>query len=252
MMHYDYYNYRKVELKDVYQQIEHDNINAKEKVAQNDPHLSYLWFLAKRDKKDQVIANLLRTAWMKDLRTGTNLLDKFKISPDLSVLKHMPTLSFMFCINFKLQKPYISKDEKIFYILDNPVRKEKVFQAPMVAAASWKGALRAALWQLGYKDDNEVAMRLLGSPRNCEEHQMGRLHFFPTFFDKIGLEVINPHNRKTGVGERGPIFMECAPKGEGTLWILYLPFCDIDDGDDKRRAKAAEDLVVLAKGFMPC
>jgi CRISPR-associated protein Cmr2 len=155
----------------------------------------------------------------------------------------------MLRIPFQLRRPYISKDERDFYLLENPLRKEKVFQVPMVAATSWKGALRATLWQLGYKEENEVTIRLLGNPRGSEEGQAGRLYFYPTFFDKIGLEVINPHNRETGVGERGPILMECVLGGIGTLLLLYVPFGPIEHNERERRVEVAQDLVVLAEGL---
>ncbi|MGQ9482833.1 MAG: RAMP superfamily CRISPR-associated protein, partial [Chloroflexus sp.] len=119
---------------------------------------------------------------LQDMRT----LGLQPISPDL---RCFPALSFAIRLPFQLQTPYLSKDDRLFHILDNPVRKEWLFHVPMVAASSWKGALRAALWQLGYKEDHDVTIRLLGNPRESEEQQAGRLHFFPTFFDQIGLEV---------------------------------------------------------------
>jgi CRISPR-associated protein Cmr2 len=71
----------------------------------------------------------------------------------------------------------------------------------------------------------------------------GRLHFFATFFDKIGLEVINPHSRQSGVGERGPILIECVPQDTtGTLLLLYVP-----SGSPDRR-EVAQDLEVTAQG----
>lgn len=119
----------------------------------------------------------------------------------------------------------------------------------MVAATSWKGALRSALWQLGYKEDNEATIRLLGNPRRGDEHQAGRLYFYPTFFDQIGLEVINPHSRKTSVGERGPILLECVPQDEkGDLFLLYVPFGPLEQTEENRRAEVAQDLQVLANG----
>jgi CRISPR-associated protein Cmr2 len=188
--------------------------------------------------------------WQKELAPPSQLFYKFPFLPDLSTMLHLPALSFVLRIPFRLQKPYISKDECDFHLLDNPLRKEKVFQTPMVVATSWKGALRAALWHLGYKEDNEVTIRLLGNPRGGDEHQAGRLYFFPTFFDKIGLEVINPHDRQTGVGARGPIFMECVPqRTAGEFVLLYVPFGPIEQGEDERRTEVAEDLQVLAKGI---
>ena len=187
--------------------------------------------------------------WRAELARPSELLNMFSPLPDSSAIIHMPPLSFLLHVPFRLQKPYISKDERDFYLLDNPLRKEKVFQTPMVAATSWKGALRATLWRLRYKEDNEVTIRLLGNPRGSEEGQAGRLHFFPTFFDQIGLEVINPHDRKTGVGARGPILMECVPQEtKGELVLLYVPFGPVGQGEGERRAEVAQDLEILAEG----
>ncbi|WP_322513674.1 RAMP superfamily CRISPR-associated protein [Chloroflexus sp.] len=187
--------------------------------------------------------------WQEVLSPCSDLLQKFSLLPTLSAVAHLPPLSFALHIPFQLQKPYLSKDDCAFHLLDNPVRKDKVFQAPMVASTSWKGALRAALWQLGHKADHPVTIRLLGNPRESEEQQAGRLYFFPTFFDQIGLEVINPHDRNTGVGARGPILMECVPSGtKGAFLVLYVPFGTFGQGEAERRAEIAEDLQVLCMG----
>ncbi len=72
----------------------------------------------------------------------------------------------------------------------------------------------------------------------------GRLHFYPTFFDRIGLEVINPHPRSTGAGDR-PIYFECVPAGApGVFTLLYVP---LDAGPrDGDTVKA--DLAAVARG----
>lgn len=67
-------------------------------------------------------------------------------------------------------------------------------------------------------------------------HHAGRLRFFPTFFDRIGLEVINPHDRATRAGKQ-PLFFESAPVGAtGVFSLLYVPF------DDVEATQAAADL----------
>jgi CRISPR-associated protein Cmr2 len=219
---------------------------AAEKAVKIEPHLAYLWFKARDSELDKSI----RDAWQK-ISTISPIPPEFHFLPDTSVVSYMPSLSFMLNIPFRLQKPYLSKDERDFHLLDNPLRREKVFQTPMVAATSWKGALRAALWQLGHKkQDDLVIIRLLGNERESEKQQAGRLYFFPTFFDKIGLEVINPHNRKTGIDARGPILMECVRQGaRGDLILLYVPFGLTGQTEEARRADVALDLQVLAKGI---
>lgn len=227
---------------------------AAEKAVKIDPHLAYMWFWARKveakgeaSDRASTIANSIRDAWQDTLKANM-LPDWVGLIPDISVVKHMPSLSFMLHIPFQLEKPYISQDESDFYILDNPLRKERAFGTPMVAATSWKGALRAALWQLGYEDRNEVIIRLMGNPRKGDEDKAGRLHFYPTFFDDIGLEIVNPHDRETGTG-KDPILMESVPKGVGTLALLYVPFGPIEQTDDTKRAEVAQDLEVVAHGI---
>jgi len=221
---------------------------AAEKAVKIEPHLAYLWYWAQREeaKRFSEIANGIRDAWQKEAKRFSEIANgirdawqkhlavvdaqpapqahfdfrklpdtfRFVPKPDIATVANLPRLSFLLHIAFRLQKPYLSKDERDFYLIDNPLRREKVFQMPMVASTSWKGALRAALWQLDYKEKHEITIRLFGNPRASDEHQAGRLHFFPTFFEQVGLEVINPHDRKTGVGTpRGPILMECVQQG---------------------------------------
>jgi len=226
-------------------QAENQMKQASEEAVKIEPHLAYLWYEAGNSE----LANSIRDAWQKQL-TATTIPSDFRFAPDVSGVDYLPSLSFVLHIPFKLQKPYLSQDERDFHLLDNPVRKEKVFQTPMVASTGWKGALRAALWQLGYKEEHEVTVRLLGNPRESEEQKAGRLHFFSTFFEQIGLEVINPHDRKTGVGARGPILMECVPQGtKSELVLLYVPFGPIEQDEDQKRAEVAEDLRMVVKGI---
>jgi len=229
------------------------------------PHLAYLWFAASKEEARQAnnkplerrasrVVNAIRDAWQEVLPNTTNVIpDTFGFVPDVEDEEkfiYLPLYSFALRIPFQLEKPYISRDDVDFYLLDSPLRKEKIFKVPMVASTSWKGALRAALWQLGYEEDNDVIIRLLGNPRESDEGQAGRLYFYPTFFDKINLEVINPHRRETGVGERGPILMECVPwETTGILQILYVPFGRPDQNERERRAEVAGDLEILAEGI---
>ncbi|MHA1490935.1 MAG: RAMP superfamily CRISPR-associated protein [Promethearchaeota archaeon] len=54
---------------------------------------------------------------------------------------------FFIKINFTLKTPYISKDDDVFYVDDNPICKDKVFKVPYVRPGSWKGKLR---WVASY------------------------------------------------------------------------------------------------------
>ncbi len=220
-------------------------------------------------------------AWLERLGLERSPFDGFAA---------LPRYSFALELRFELARPYLSRDDDAFYVIDNPVRKDKVFKVPFVAPTSWKGSLRAAatqglltafapllpdkppteeaereallpgLWEeraervllFGNEKQNDadfinrwLAPRLFPPPpeeskdldkafekylkenhyrtEKVEERQ-GRLFCFPTFFDGIGLEIINPHDRKRRVG-KNPILFECVPAGAtGTFRLLYVPY----------------------------
>lgn len=164
-------------------------------------------------------------------------------------LSILPKYSFAIQFNFRLAKPYISKDEQEFYIIDNPIRKDKVFGLPFVAPSSWKGSLRSALWQLGYKEENEHIQRLFGNERATEgesSFQKGRLHIYPTFFNKKSLEVINPHDREKRTGSK-PIYFESVPIDvKGVFSLLCIPF---DKLGEEIPHQATSDLKLLCEGL---
>lgn len=168
-------------------------------------------------------------------------------APILSIL---PPYSFFLQFIFTLAKPYLSRDDKPFYIIDNPIARDKVFQLPLVRPTSWKGSLCAALWQLGYqKEQDKRIQRLFGDIRDNESGQAGRLRFYPTFFTQTGLEIINPHDREKHVG-KNPILFESVPTNtKGTFTLLYVPFDLIGQSENDVRAQVAEDLLLLAQGI---
>lgn len=154
-------------------------------------------------------------------------------------------------VNFELVTPWYSKDDRVFHVLDNPVRKDRVFGVPFMSAASWKGLLRwACRIQAGLREHLEQGKRfkdwedpgwilhLFGNEKRGEEYfHQGALVFYPTWFDRIGFEVINPHSRERRAGTQ-PIYYEVVPGrrpkqdnaqefeegGKGTLWLLYAPW----------------------------
>jgi len=164
----------------------------------------------------------------------------------------LPQYSFLLQFTFTLEKPYISCDEQNFYIIDNPIRKDKVFGLPYVAPSSWKGSFRAALWQFGYKAEDDEIRRIFGNERKTQEHERlraGRLHLFPTFFTKKGLEIINPHYRERRVG-KNPILIESVPIGtSGIFTLLYVPFDLIEKEEKEIKKQVSRDILLIAKGL---
>lgn len=137
-------------------------------------------------------------------------------------------------VSFTLQSPWYSKDDRPFHVLDNPVRKDRVFGVPFMSAASWKGLLRwACRMQAGLSGHLEAhdmkmaswIVHLFGGNEKREDNNFrsGALVFYPTWFNKVGFEVINPHSRSRRAGTQ-PIYYEVVPAGtKGKLRLLYAP-----------------------------
>jgi len=201
-------------------------------------------------------ANDRRTEWSKKAGKAPipeqdhKLLWQMIASPAID-LAYLPYASWFIQFTFALAKPYISKDDNPFYIIDNPIVRDKVFRLPMVRSTSWKGNLYSALWQLGHdkKQNDEQMQRLFGEIRGKEGGQAGRLFFYPTFFTKTDLEIFNPHDRKRRVG-KNPILFECVPTGaKGIFSLLYVPFDLIGKEEAAIRNQALEDLQLAAEGL---
>lgn len=259
-------------------------------------------------------------AWLERLGLECSPFDGFAA---------LPRYSFALELRFELARPYLSQDDDAFYIIDNPVRKDKVFKVPFVAPTSWKGSLRAAA-TLGLLDaftrllpdssptDEEERKALLqelwdergrrvmlfGNEKQNDadflnrwlaphlfpeqpgeskeerreqlkekakqlgeefqaylkakhyrtekiEGRQGRLFCFPTFFNQIGLEMINPHDRVRRVG-KNPILFECVPAGAtGTFRLLYVPYdfpgeVTPDEAELRKQVQAGLPLVAEA------
>jgi len=170
------------------------------------------------------------------------------LTPPLERLDMMPDYSFTLQLTFTLAKPYLSKDDDPLYIIDNPVVKDRIFRVPMVRSSSWKGTLRsAARLALGLRDNDRRIVNLFGSEKGEREEgpKAGRLVFYTTFFNRIGLEIINPHDRERKVGTN-PIIIESVPAGaQGTFSLLYAPFDLMTAPQAKRVADACADLEAI-------
>lgn len=161
-------------------------------------------------------------------------------------------------VSFELVSPWYSKDDRPFHVLDNPVRKDRVFGVPFMSAASWKGLLRwACRMQSGllkhlethdmkmdsWKDPSWI-VHLFGNEKGeQEDFRCGALVFCPTWFNKVGFEVINPHSRTRRAGTQ-PIYYEVVPAGtEGRLRLLYAPLSGQIEKDEVTPEDFIDDLI---------
>lgn len=219
-------------------------------------------------------------------------------------LHGLPEGSWSLELPLTLASPFYSRDDIPFYIIDNPLRVDKVFGVPYTAAPAWKGSLRWAMmkehlepvkknpeqfarrrlqhcllfgtekglesnpsgWsahldRLGGKEAQDTFRRQLRdffsagkSPRKDEEtaHTAGMLHFFPTFWDRVEMAVLNPHDRQYKTG-KNPIYYEVAPRGaRGMFRLLYVPLYHLEETQNKKRNyEAICDLRAVAAALEP-
>ncbi|MEK7263334.1 MAG: RAMP superfamily CRISPR-associated protein [Bacteroidota bacterium] len=162
-------------------------------------------------------------------------------------LDNLPPYSMYLQFTFTLAKPYISKDDDSIYFTDNPIKKEKVFRVPYIASSSWKGNMRWVASKDAQSQDKDIIVtRLFGNNKEIKnDFRRGRLHFYPTFFDTIGIEMINPHDREKGIGTI-PVTIESVPAGTiGAFSLLYVPFDIIDQEYSAIKAEATEDIKLI-------
>lgn len=177
------------------------------------------------------------------------------LDPDLPLPIHDGWLALR--IHFKLLRPWYARDDRAFHVLDNPLCKDHVFGVPYIPAATWKGLLRWACrmtsglrqhLEAGSKTDDwqdePWVVHLFGNEQGEEaEFLRGALVLYPTWFSKIGFEVINPHNRQTKAG-RQPILYEVVPPcTEGELTMLYAPLPGSPAEGDTGSADAVRNLL---------
>lgn len=172
---------------------------------------------------------------------------------------------FSLSVEFELQTPWYSKDDRPFHVLDNPVRKDRVFGVPFMSAASWKGLLRWACRMeaglLSHLQDHgntleewqepDWILHLFGNEKGeDEDFSRGALAFRPSWFDKVGFEVINPHSRVRRAGTLPIVYEVVPPKTRSILRLLYAPRPDESAPPDTFESLfAAIDKLIMTYGF---
>lgn len=170
---------------------------------------------------------------------GPNVYNRQEIAPNLESMaelglyppqpsiQELPYLTSFVQIHFTLATPAMLKGMEKFYIHENPLLRETAFKVPLVPPSSWKGIFRKVGQRLlvSMREYEDSFDRMFGHVTADEETtaQRGCLHFYPTFFDRMGLDVLNPHDRRTKAGTV-PITMEIViPTAQGILTLLYAP-----------------------------
>lgn len=193
-----------------------------------------------------------RNRYMQHARGNFKIPDLISQTvPDFSNSLSSDWLAFQ--VDFELLTPWYSRDDRLFHVLDNPVRKDRVFGVPFMAASSWKGVLRWACRMQeglleylgkhngkmdGWQDPGWI-LHLFGNEKGeGEEFHRGALVFYPTWFNKIGFQVINPHSRERRAGTQ-PIYYEVVPGRR--IQVIKKP----DGSEEKKEVEGAKGTLSL-------
>jgi len=85
-------------------------------------------------------------------------------------------------------------------------------------------------------------------PLEFQTHK-GRVIFYPTYFDKLSLEIMNPHDRRKRAGTT-PIHYEVVPaETEGIFQIVYIPYDRILTKDEELKEEVEQDLEMLCEAI---
>ncbi len=209
----------------------------------------FKYFEAKGDSNRENVKQVY-VETTKNAHYETNFAKETFSKIDKTALNILPPYSFIIKFGFTLEKPYISKDDENFTIIENSIKREKVLGCPYIPGSTWKGCLRSALWQDGKKENDKQIIRIFGNEKaEKNDFRQGRLHFFPSFFSKSDFEVINPHDRKTRTGTN-PILIECVPAGESSDFsLLYVPFDLVGKEPIEIKQQMLNDLKLITEGL---
>ncbi|MBD3216035.1 MAG: CRISPR-associated protein [Candidatus Lokiarchaeota archaeon] len=238
------------------------------------------------------LLELIKKEYKNYISKQYEIFNRLNLNP-IPDIKNLPVGSSIIQFPMVLKRSYISKDDEPLYIIENPIRKEKIFKIPCISAMSWKGNLRWTMMKIHLENiiNNPLLFAekrfrhtlLFGTEKGlgdemkgwsnylnhiCPKAQnlyldklkdkfytknipplKGMLSFYPTFWDKIDLEVINPHDRENKIGTN-PIYYEVVPKESiGFFSILYFPNYWLEQSEKNHEIRIRNDLKMTIEGI---
>ena len=134
--------------------------------------------------------------------------------------------------------------ELILFELGLEIDQELLKKLKELENKNWKGLIEFIQKCVVKSIDSQEG----GLPKELKTHR-GRAIFYPTYFDRISLEIINPHDRRKRAG-KNPIHYEVVPrKTEGVLQLIYIPYDGIVKNENILKEEVKEDLGNLLKAI---
>ncbi|MFQ6032791.1 MAG: RAMP superfamily CRISPR-associated protein [Candidatus Zixiibacteriota bacterium] len=235
-----------------------------------------------------------------DIYLDSQLSDLTRLGVQAPVdISTLPKGSWVIEFPVTLATPFLSKDDTPLYIIENPVRKDKVFAIPFISPMAWKGILRWTMMKAHLEpvltDPVEFAKTrfrhtlLFGTEKGMEDipkgwaeyldklcdcddaqesyrdklkrhekkdepkkdvpHLVGMLHFYPTFWDRLEMTVINPHDRRTKTGTNPIYFERVSKNSKGFFRLIYVPLHWIGLPERKFKENIFQDLQDVVAGL---
>lgn len=145
--------------------------------------------------------------------------------------------------NIKDAIKYYSSFVRVFGTGSGNFRKvnkeiEKVIEKNNDDKELTKELIKYCLFDLGIninikKDGTSIVKQLIaqiaeiqnkGKVKKIFSVRKGRAIFYPTYFDKLNYEIINPHDRKNRVGKNPIMYEVVSKKTEGIFQLIYIPY----------------------------
>ena len=136
-------------------------------------------------------------------------------------------------------------------------KAKKNKQQPDQQEAVKKELIKFALFDLGIEkfsaDSNieikDILKQIAEQKTAYLQPHKGRLIAYPLYFNRISLEVINPHNRQTRAGTQ-PIYYEVVPAGTTAfLQLVYISYDAINTDKQNIEKQVIEDLKNIIKAL---
>ncbi len=197
------------------------------------------WIKNGRDKNNNQCAIDGHPGLINSTAIGLPVVWQKLLQPSPDCLRFLPRGSLLISLDLTLTRPFHSRDDRPFYPMDNPLKREWIFHVPYLAAAGIKGLLRWA-WRMCHKDSEHVLEVLIFGPRSkdCGEDTalQGSIIFWPLFWNgRVGLEVLNPQDKKLCAGME-PVKYEVVKRDAiGRLHLLVVNH-DLSGSSDIRLA----------------